>query len=149
MNSQLLLAIGLGTLAGTTLMTIFSIGVSRLRNREFTEPVLLNRLLCGFGIVKEYQLKKNLAGWIIHYAVGLVFLLAYYVIWSRTPFDPTFSTALVLGGASGLVGIIGWSILFKIQSVPANIRVTEYFAQLFVAHVIFALTATGVYRLVT
>jgi hypothetical protein len=149
MDSQLLLALGLGTVAATTLMTIFSIAVSRMRNRQFTEPVLLNRLLCGFGILKEYQLEKNIAGWIIHYVVGLIFLLAYYFIWSRTRFDPTFSTALILGCCSGVAGIIGWSILFKIQSVPANIRVTEYFAQLFVAHVIFALTATAIFRLVT
>jgi hypothetical protein len=49
---------------------------------------------------------------------------------------------------SGLAGIIGWAILFRIQSVPANIRVNEYYAQLFVAHVIFALTATSTFRLV-
>lgn len=146
MDSTILLALGLGTVAATTLMTIFSYVVSRLRNRQFTEPVLLNRMLCGFGVLKEYQLEKNMAGWIIHYGVGLLFLLVYYLIWSRTELEPTFSTALVLGCLSGLVGIIGWSILFKIQSVPANIRVSEYFTQLFVAHVIFALTATGVFR---
>lgn len=149
MDSQLLLALGLGTVAGTTLMTIFSYGVSRLRNRQFTEPILLNRLLCGFGILKEYQVEKSIAGWIIHYAIGLLFISIYYVVWSRTRFDPTFSTAFVLGCFSGFAGIFGWSILFKIQSAPPNIRVSEYFAQLFVAHVIFAMTATGAFRLLT
>jgi hypothetical protein len=149
MDSQLLLALGLGTVAATTLMTLFSFVIGRLRNRQFTEPVLLNRVLCGFGILKEYQLEKNITGWVIHYVIGLIFLLSYYLIWSRTRFDPTFSTALILGCCSGAAGIIGWSILFKIQSVPANIRVSEYFAQLFVAHVIFALTATATFRLVT
>jgi len=130
-------------------MTLFSYIVSRLRNRQFTEPVLLNRMLCGFGILKEYQLEKNISGWIIHYVVGLLFLLIYYFIWSRTPFDPTLKTALVLGSLSGLAGIVGWAILFRIQSVPPNMRVSEYYTQLFVAHVIFALTATGTFRLVT
>jgi hypothetical protein len=149
MDKQILLALALGTIGATTLMTIFSYIVSRLRNRQFTEPVLLNRFLCGFGILKEYQLKKNIAGWIVHYAVGFLFLFAYYFIWSRTRLDPTFSTALMLGCLSGLAGIIGWAILFSIQSVPANIKVSEYYAQLFVAHVIFALTATGMFRLMT
>jgi len=149
MDEQVLLALALGTVAATTFMTIFSYTVSRLRNRQFTEPVLLNRLLCGFGILKEYQLEKNIAGWIIHYAIGLIFLVAYYLVWSRTSFDPTLKTALVLGSLSGIAGIIGWSVLFRIQSVPANIRASEYYAQLFVAHVIFALTATGTFTLVT
>ena len=149
MDKEVLIAIVVGTVAATTLMTIFSYSVSRLRNRQFTEPVLLNRFLCGFGVLKEYQLEKNLAGWVLHYAIGLMFLVCYYFVWSRTSFDPTWKTALVLGAISGLIGIIGWAILFKIQSVPANIRVSEYFTQLFVAHVIFALTATATFRLVT
>jgi hypothetical protein len=149
MEKQIVLGLTAGTVAATTLMTIFSYMVSRLRNRQFTEPVLLNRFLCGFGILKEYQLEKNPAGWIIHYGVGLLFLIGYYLIWSRTSFDPTWQTALVLGAASGLIGIMGWAIVFKIQSVPPNIRVSEYFTQLFVAHVIFALTATAVFRLTT
>lgn len=149
MDRQILFAIILGTVVSTTLMTIFSYIVSRLRNRQFTEPVLLNRMLCGFGILKEYQLERNITGWIIHYAVGLLFLLSYYFIWSKTTLDPTISTALILGCFSGLAGIIGWAILFRIQSVPANIRVSEYYTQLFIAHVIFALTATITYRLVT
>ena len=149
MDQQVLFALILGTVVATTLMTIFSYIVSRLRNRQFTEPVLLNRLLCGFGILKEYQLEKSIAGWIIHYAIGLMFLVIYYFVWSKTSFDPTMSTALILGSFSGIAGIIGWAIIFRIQSVPANIRVSEYYTQLFVAHVIFALTATVVYRLVT
>jgi len=149
MDANLVLALAIGTVVATTIMTIFSYVVSKLRNRQFTEPVLLNRFLCGFGVLKEYQLEKNIAGWIIHYLVGLIFLVAYYLIWSRTRFDPSLSTALVLGCCSGLIGIVGWSILFKIQSVPANIRLAEYYTQLFIAHVIFALTATGAFRIVT
>lgn len=149
MDEQVISALALGTLTGTSLMTLFSYIVGRLRNRQFTEPVLLNRVLCGFGILKEYQLEKNIAGWVIHYFVGLVFLLIYYFIWSRTPLDPTLKTALVLGALSGFAGIIGWAIVFRIQSVPANIKVSEYYTQLFVAHVIFALTATGTFRLMT
>jgi len=148
MDEQVILALALGTIAATTTMTIFSYAVSRLTNRQFTEPVLLNRFLCGFGILKEYQLEKNIAGWIIHYVVGLLFLMMYYIIWSKTRFDATYQTALILGPLSGLAGIVGWSILFRIQSVPANIKVSEYFTQLFVAHVIFTFTATGTFRLV-
>jgi len=148
MEQDILFAVALGTVAATTLMTIFSHIVSRLRNREFTEPVLLNRFLCGFGILKEYQLKKSIAGWIIHYCVGLLFLLSYYFIWSSPLADPTLTTALVLGSVSGLVGIAGWAVLFRLQSIPANLIVAEYYAQLFVAHLIFALTATVTFRLV-
>lgn len=149
MDRQTLWALGLGTIGATTLMTTFSYVVSRVRNRQFTEPVLLNRFLCGFGILKEYQLKKNISGWILHYVIGLMFLLSYYFVWSKTPFDPTLSTALILGCLSGLAGIIGWAILFRIQSAPSNIKVSEYYAQLFVAHMIFSLTATGMFRLLT
>ena len=149
MSEQVILGLGMGTLVGTTLMTIFSYWVGRLRNMQFTEPVLLNRMLFRFGVLAEYQLKKNVAGWIIHYLIGLLFLIAYYFIWSETRFDPTLRTAFILGCISGLAGIFGWSILFRIQTVPPNIKVSEYYAQLFVAHIIFALTATATYRLIT
>lgn len=90
-----------------------------------------------------------MTGWIIHYLIGLLFLLIYNFIWAETRFDPTFQTAFFLGCISGVVGIFGWSILFRIKSVPANIRVGEYYAQLFLAHIIFALTATGTFTLLT
>jgi hypothetical protein len=149
MNEQIVLAIGLGTLVATTLMTIFSYVIGRLRNRQFTEPVLLNHMLYSFRILREDQVEKNLTGWIIHYFIGLLFLIAYYLIWSESRIDPTLRTAFMLGCVSGLVGIVGWSIMFRIRSAPPNIKVSEYFAQLFVAHIIFALTATALYRLVT
>ena len=149
MDSTLILAITLGTVAATTLMTVFSHVVGRLRSRQFTEPVLLNRLLLGYGVSEEYRSGKNPLGWIIHYVVGLMFLLAYHFIWSGMRFDPTFSTSLILGCCSGVIAIIGWSILFKIKSVPPDIRLDEYYTQLFLAHVIFAVVATGVFRLVT
>ena len=149
MNEQVLFAVGLGTLAATTLMTIFSYVIGRLRNRQFTEPVLLNHMLFRFRILREDQVEKNIAGWIIHYFIGLLFLIIYHVIWSESRIDPTLQTGFILGCFSGIVGILGWSVMFRIRSAPPNIKVSEYFAQLFVAHIIFALTATVLYRLVT
>ncbi len=141
-----ILKILLATIAGTTTMTAFSYYVSEKFKEIFKEPVLLNFLLKAMK--KEWLPEKTeAAGWILHYVFGLLFVLIYHAIWSWTDIDPTWFTGVIFGMISGVVGIISWHFMFKFSNHKPKIKFKQYYVQLFIAHIIFALTVIAVYRL--
>ncbi len=126
----------IATLLATSLMTIFSYVVSAIRKKKFREPELLNDLIRRLN-QKEPGFLIPIAGWIIHYFVGLLFIIAYHLYWRATDTDPTFNNCIVLGAFSGLIGIFGWQLAFSIHPNPPSIDFKEFYIQLFFAHVIF------------
>lgn len=141
-----ILKIALATIVGTSAMTAFSYYVSEKFRELFKEPVLLNILLKRFQ--REWLPKKTAAvGWILHYLLGLAFVLIYHAIWSWTEVDPTWFTGLIFGIISGIVGIISWIIMFKVSNHTPKIKFKQYYLQLFFAHIVFALAVIAVYRL--
>ena len=126
-------------------MTLFSYIVGRLRNKEFTEPVHLNDLLRRINLQTSSDKYHHPAGWIIHYAVGLVFVIGYHLLWSHHVLAITLRNGSILGAICGLIGIAGWHITLSIHPDPPPIHLKEYYLQLFFAHVIFGLTATSAY----
>jgi hypothetical protein len=135
----------LATLVGTTVMTLFSYAVSEAFRKLFKEPVLLNILLDRAGIVNINDSRKNGLGWMLHFLVGLLFVIIYDRIWALTPLEPSWTIGLIFGALSGVVGIISWMIMFKIHPNEPNIHFKEYYLQLFFAHILFGLGATAVY----
>jgi hypothetical protein len=129
---------------GTTFMTAFSILVSRKADKQFREPVLLNRLLKRLSYKNEID-ANSLPGWISHYAVGTLFTTVYDQIWQRR--RPTLSNSLALGGISGLIGIAVWDLTFRLHPNPPSVDHKNYYKQLFVAHLIFGVFAAAGYRL--
>lgn len=125
---------------GTTFMTAFSILVSRKADKQFREPVLLNRLLKRLSFKNEIE-ANSLPGWISHYAVGALFTTVYDQIWQRQ--RPTLSNSLVLGGVSGLLGIAVWDLTFRMHPNPPRVDNKNYYKQLFVAHLIFGVFAAA------
>ena len=83
-------------ISGTTVMKIFSYLVAEIQNEKFREPellaTLLRRLLPELG--RRYG---KIAGWKIHYAVGLVFAIIYARVWERDKVKPSAKSGLVLG----------------------------------------------------
>ena len=140
-----ILRIMIGALVGTTMMTIFSYLISVGFQKLYKEPVLLKYVLLKSGTSLT---KKETAagGWILHYAIGILFIAIYHFLWKLDIVALSWINGLMLGIASGVVGVLGWFIMFKISEFKSDIDFAGYYIQLLFAHIIFALSAVAVYK---
>lgn len=146
MDFHSILQVLLSSAAATTVMTLCSYAVSAAAREIYKEPLLLAYIL------KQLHLNissnaKHILGWILHYVIGLAFVAAYHLLWSHKILNVTILSSIMLGAASGILGIIGWIVLFKIVPQKPNIDYKGYYAQLFAVHIIFGVTAFLVYLL--
>ena len=132
------------SIAATSAMTWFSYAMSQNFRELYKEPVLLSYAIDKMKIDFSTQAKINW-GWILHYAIGLCFVVGYHIIWVKdiAPISPL--SALLLGAISGVIGIISWIIIFKMTHHQPPIDFRGYYIQLFFAHIIFAIVATALY----
>jgi len=126
-----------GAVIGTSLMTLFSYAMSRLRKKQFGEPALLNELLVRARLIKFISSRNHPAGWAIHYGVGLLFVIGYHVIAYLTDIEVTFGYFVLAGTISGLLGIGTWHLVFRGHPNPPTIDLKEFYLQLEAAHIIF------------
>lgn len=141
-----ILKIILATIAGTSVMTAFSYLASEAFNKLWKEPVLLN-LVVAKANVELTPRRKSIFGWVIHYVIGLAFVLCYEFVWNNFDIDPTWFCGLIFGIISGLIGIFSWVLMFKLPEEKPKIKFKHYYLQLFIAHIFFALTVIAVYKL--
>lgn len=141
-----ILKIILATIAGTSVMTSFSYLASETFNKLWKEPVLLN-LVIAKANVELTPRRKSILGWFIHYFIGLAFVLCYEFVWNNFDIDPTWFCGLIFGIISGFIGIFSWFLMFKIPEEKPKIKFKQYYLQLFIAHIFFALTVIAVYKL--
>lgn len=100
-------------ISATSLMTLFSYIVSYINRSEFKEPELLNASLSSSKIFPIKVAKNKLAGWAIHYFIGLLFVAGFNLIWKFTPLSPSVFTGIVLGFIAGTIGIPGWTVFLS------------------------------------
>lgn len=125
-----------GALIGTTAMTAFSYIASAIEHSNFKEPELLGLLAHRLSPNKTVM---KLAGWPIHYAIGLAFVKTYAWLWQHSKMKPTPGFGLLLGGISGIIGILVWKWTFRLHPDPPQIKFSKYYRQLLAAHIIFGL----------
>ncbi|MCJ8209177.1 hypothetical protein MUY27_05620 [Mucilaginibacter sp. RS28] len=125
-----------GAISGTTLMTAFSYAVTKATGKNFIEPVILGELLHRIAPIKKPASK--IIGWTAHYGVGLFFDLFYeeYLQIRRT--SPNLMNTALLGSISGLTGIAVWHATFKAHPNPPGVDLKNFYKQLFIAHLVFA-----------
>jgi len=140
------LVIILATIAGTSVMTAFSYFASEVFNKLWKEPVLLNIVIAKANIELS-PARKSIFGWAIHYIIGLAFVLCYEFVWNNFDVDPTWFCGFIFGIISGFVGIFSWYFLFRIPNDKPKIKFKQYYLQLFIAHIFFALTVIAVYKI--
>jgi hypothetical protein len=132
--------------AGTTLMTLFSYLVSKATDKNFSEPEhlgsMLNRLMPG-----QSRKATQLAGWGAHYAVGLLFVLAYQEFWRNGQVKKSITNGLIFGALSGALAVMVWKATMKAHPAPPWIDFTKFYIQLVPAHIVFAVCATLTSRL--
>lgn len=137
----------LAAIIGTSLMTLFSYYASNRWDSPFREPILLNKLLYRSPFYTSKTLPV-LPGWLLHYFVGLLFVIAYHYIWISTALEPSILNGLIFGFISGFLGIAGWAVALKIHPDPPFVNSKKYYPHLLAAHVIFGAGAVLGYGLV-
>ncbi|MCW3105383.1 MAG: hypothetical protein JWO09_3823 [Bacteroidetes bacterium] len=129
---QLKKAISAG-IYGTTAMTAFSYALSVRKKSDFREPALLGKILHRNGLKKP---AAKISGWLVHYAVGFLFTLAYDAIWRKKNIR-IVPSGIVMGGICGLIGVAVWKATFRLQAVPPLINYKKFYRQLIIAHLVF------------
>ena len=124
---------------GTVLMTAFSFFISRVTNRQYREPVILNKVVDGWTRMQLTPHQSNPLGWALHFFVGIVFAAAIILIWEFTGIDSSLLSASILGAIAGIIGIGVWFMTFLFAHIPASIDLMGFFTQLLIAHVIFGI----------
>ena len=77
-------------LVGTSAMTLFSYLISNTNNKNFREPEILGQLIVRLpkNVSIDYA---QIAGWFMHYAIGTIFMVFYYVMWKHKIIKPTLT----------------------------------------------------------
>ncbi|MBZ4034245.1 hypothetical protein K6T82_05670 [Flavobacterium sp. 17A] len=146
MTIETIFQIFIEAVAATSLMTLFSYAVSAAAREVYKEPLLLTYVMSFLRIEVSLNVKSILA-WVVHYLIGILFVIGYHVIWNNDIMEISWLTALILGICIGSIGIAGWMILFSLVPKKPAIDYKGYYIQLFIAHLIFSATAFKVYLL--
>lgn len=138
----------ISAIVGTSAMTLFSCLVSRSMDRNFREPEILDQLIKRLPDQHSGESGK-LAGWIIHYTVGIFFVVIYNELWKRKKITPSLTSGAMLGAASGLAGIGGWKVVFDVHPDPPAKNLKRYFGHLMLAHIVFGISSAITYKLIS
>lgn len=132
------------SLAATTAMTLFSYVVSALSGKWYNEPQLLQFVFSQSRWAMSSGLKFA-AAWILHYVIGLVFVMVLDLIVETPLPELAFTSTLIFGTIIGTIGILGWEMMFRWAVKPVETDRAGYYSQLFIAHLIFAFVTMAFY----
>ncbi|MGV3459764.1 MAG: hypothetical protein ACO1N9_04845 [Flavobacterium sp.] len=133
---------------GTTFMTLYSYWRSKKENEQYLEPVMLNKLIQNSDALPAIEDEESHpAGWGLHYVAGVAFVASYWLIWRKVLKNPSPFGIITTGAASGIVGILIWKMMFANHENPPHNYRYGYYQQLFIAHIIFSLTAAAAYSM--
>tara|TARA_A100000171_G_scaffold53080_1_gene76413 strand:- start:1066 stop:1500 length:435 start_codon:yes stop_codon:yes gene_type:complete len=133
------------SLVATLAMTLFSYALSYLTKSKFEEPQLLNLLVSRHKRLKYLTSREHIIGWALHFGIGLVFVILFYVVHKLFDVSITYSFGAFFGFIAGIAGVLGWQILLYIHPDPPDFNRKLFFIQLIIAHIIFGLTIITIY----
>lgn len=146
---NLVLIILLIGITATSFMTAFSYTWSKIFDKQFKEPQLINSLINKSPLLKINPSKGHPLGWIIHYLIGIGFVFFLVFMWTNNLVEPTWILSCFVGAILGLIGVLGWRILFYIHTVPPAINHRKFYMHLIIAHIIFVCIAIASWRILT
>ncbi|PKA96757.1 hypothetical protein B0O79_0396 [Flavobacteriaceae bacterium MAR_2009_75] len=136
----------LASIVGTILMTAFSQLLAVLTGHKFNEAHLLNALFNNAVNSNSDISKNDIRGWSIHLLIGLIMVLGLWVFYHFDICGKNLLTGVILGFFAGIIGVIGWSVLFYLHDTPPKINLTYFYIQLIFAHVVFSITVFALFR---
>lgn len=131
-------------LTSTSLMTLFSEAVSKVKGSNYNEAQILGELLNRITPLNKKQAQA--AGWLGHYAVGVGFAAVYAAYLKENRRKPTLLNGAIYGALSGLAGAAIWHATFKAHPNPPGVDLKNYYKQLVLAHVVFGVAAAATLR---
>ncbi|MGJ8592830.1 MAG: hypothetical protein ACSHXF_09795 [Aquaticitalea sp.] len=131
-------------ISSVTVMSAFSSLWSDVADQNFREHNLLSHIFTK-GTLPTFTTKQWIVGWAIHFFFGAVFLLCYEVLWNVTGIVRSVVWSVAFGVIIGIIGVLGWILMFKFCKDRPQIPFTHYYFHLVLAHIVFSLTAYGVY----
>ena len=134
-------------ITGTSFMTLFSYIAGEIEDENFSEPDLLSKLYNRIDSNVSTQTSK-IAGWNTHYLIGVAFALIYAELWHKMKLRPGIKHGLAVGAISGVTAIAAWATFFKLHPAPPGIHFKKYYAQLWVAHIMFGIVAALTYKFI-
>ncbi|HKJ49651.1 MAG TPA: hypothetical protein VJ973_11205 [Christiangramia sp.] len=135
-----LLKVIIAAILGTVLMTTFSYVISRIKSQQFKEPKLLNMILRR----STYEMNpsnNSILGWVVHFSIGVILMTLFYIFHLTFSFSISLVSILIYGISAGILSIISWHLMFMLRLNTPDIALKEYYIQLLIAHVLFALGA--------
>lgn len=117
-------------------MTAFSYLWGYVSGNQFREPELLNQLVATSSIPVNPH-KKGLTGWLIHLVLGFFFGLILIQVYNYLYWNILFHFVISTGIVLGILGVLGWHIMFSLNPNPPGIKLTNFYLQLIVAHIVF------------
>lgn len=136
------------SIAGTTAMTAFSYGRSRLGNEQFKEPQLLGYLMykdSPHKLLKERQ-QQHPRATLLHYLAGQGFGLGYEYLWKPAVKLPTLARGAAYGVLAGLIGVTVWEATIRLRDKPPALDKKLFYPHLIMAHIIYGATSAMVSR---
>lgn len=124
----------------TTFMTLYSYAYSRIFNKQFREPVLLHFLFRQ----PPLKVKNPVWGWVIHFSIGLVFAVGL-LLFNFSEHINTYYFGLLYGFVCGIIGIIGWQLMFLFFPETPAISLLHYYFHLMIAHLLFGVVLIECY----
>ena len=134
------------TFYATGMMTIFSYVLSLMVHSNFREPEILAILSCRLFLHHKNWL-HTIIGWGLHILAGFAFVLVYSALWEYALVPASLPTGVLIGGISGIVAIGIWFVVFKLHPDPPKLNFKGYYANLFFAHIVFAVFAVVGYNM--
>ena len=125
---------------GTVLMTSFSYVISRMKSQQFKEPKLLNMILRR----STYDMNpsnNSVLGWVVHFSIGVILMTLFYVLHLTFSFSISAVSILIYGTIAGVLSILSWHFMLSISSNSPDFALRDFYMQLLMAHVLFALGA--------
>lgn len=127
-------------------MTIFSATWNLFTQFEFREPSLMAKIFRKNYSDSISNSSKLLTAWLIHIVIGFIFLGLYELFWYVFNFDRTCTWAVLFGLFSGLLGVLGWHLMFKTFDYKSEFTYSHYYFHLVLAHIVFSCTAVYIYN---
>ncbi|QDO94401.1 hypothetical protein FNB79_10655 [Formosa sediminum] len=129
----------LALITSVGVMTLFSATMGFILKCEFREYILLSKVMAGHSLKQKESFNYILLGWLVHFAIGGFFLVLYACLWHYTILIQNVLGSMLYGIVIGILGILGWTLLFNIAPHTPKINYKAYYMQLIVAHVFFSL----------
>lgn len=90
--------------------------------------------------------KSQVTGALTHLTIGTIFTFCYYYLWKKGIAKPDLKGGAVLGFMNGIIGLIGWRLLFLLPTNNPKIDLKSYLLNLMIAHEVFGIIVNEVYK---